>query len=227
MKYLSTLLKDVNRQIQDVDDLLTEADIESAIGRALRILSFRSPYLVFETITGDGTTDEWALATATWISGFSKVGTVYYPWDTTDTPTPPPPLDPSCYATYEKTAGAYWFRLNALTPSASEYVRVYYNSRHAVTNTASTLRDEGDEDSVILLAASFCLDMMAVRVIALSNSNIASDTVSYQTRQSQYEAMSKIYREQSGLSGYLKDAPPLGGAAFVSIGRRARATDNF
>lgn len=227
MRYLETLRNEVKRNIQDEDEFLNSADLDSAISRAARILSLKSPFIYWQEFTGDGSTEEWALSTTYWIGGFSAIVMVYYPWDMTDTPTPPPPLESSAYAVYEKTLGVYWFRMNAITPSSSETVRIYYNANHSITETASTLRDAGQEDTVILLASGFCLDMMATRVIAQSNSNIASDSVSYQSRSSQYSAMAKIYKQQSGLSGYLGEQQPKGGGKFASLGRKSLVSDSL
>lgn len=227
MKTLSEIRDTVNGLIQDRDDYLTTTVINDAIATAVRALSKKKPYLVFESKSGDGTTEEWALSTSTWVGGFSRIVTVYYPWDTTDTPTPPTPLNPTSYSVYEKTAGVYWVRLNTVTPSSSEVVRFYYTSRHSITDSTSTLRDEGDEDSVARLAAGLCLDIMAVRAIAVSGSSIGADTVAYQSRQQQYEAMSRVYKAQSGLASYLQEEKLLGSLSFVSIGKKQRATDNF
>lgn len=227
MKYLGTLREDVKRLIQDKDKILESADIDSAIGRAARILSLKTPRVVFEELAGNGSINEWALDTTTWIGGFSRVTVVYFPWDATARPTPPPPLFSLVYSVYEKTAGAFYFRMNAITPGASETLRVYYNTRHAITEAASSLTDATDEDSVALLAAGLCLDIMAVRVIALSGSNISADTVVYQSRQQQYETMSKVYKEQSGLAAFLKTETPKGSMTFVSVGRRTRAADSL
>ncbi len=226
MKYLEELCEDVKVLIQDEDKVLTQSAIESCIKRAIRILSQRTPRIVFETFTGTGSAYEWALA-SDYIGRFSGITAVYYPWDDTDTPTPPPPTDTLIYTAYEKTAGTYYFRLNGITPSSSEYLRVYYTTRHSITSTTSSLTDEADEDSIVQLAAGFCCDILAQRAIALSNSNLQSDIVSYQTRQSQYSAMAKTFKTQSGLASYIAEQPQSGAASFVSCGRSKRVSDNL
>ena len=223
---LSELRTAVESYIQNVDTVVESDDIDHTLARAIRVLSQKHPHLIFEAQTGDGTTTEWALATATWIPGFSKVSLVYYPWDDTDAAVPPPTLDNLTYSVYEKTAGVFYFKLRVYTPSASEKIRIHYPSRHAVTETASTIADEGMEDSAILLASAFCLRIMAARAIAKGMSNIGADTSDYQSRSSQYLTIAKQYEEESGLKAYVNMVPALA-AQFISCGRKKRVVDTF
>ena len=223
---LSELRTAVESYIQNVDAVVESDDIDHTLARAIRVLSQKHPYGVYEEHTGDGTTTEWVLSTSTWIPGFSKVSLVYYPWDDTDAAVPPPTLDRLTYSVYEKTAGVFYFKLRVYTPSASEKIRIHYPSRHAVTETASTIADEGMEDSAILLASAFCLRIMAARAIAKGMSNISADTSDYQSRSSQYLTIAKQYEEESGLKAYVNMVPALA-ARFISCGRKKRVVDTF
>lgn len=234
MKTLTQILAEVTENIQDSDEYLKGNEKENAVTRALRTLSKKNPRLVFELLNDDKVNDqnEWELAD-TWIPGFSKITAVYYPWDTTNSPTPPPPLDRLEYSVYEGPDGAYWFRLNTITPGYEETLRVYYNSVHSLIDSESgdeqttTLKSVVDEDAVIALASGFCLDIMAVRAIAVGDSTIGADTVSYQSRSEQYKGMANVFKKQSGLAAYLEEETPKGGAAFISIGRRKQTSDNL
>lgn len=224
MARLKTQIRtEVETLIQNKDKVIEPADINYQIDRAVRVLSRRNPRRFQRQITGDGSTQEWLLASASWVPGMSSIEALYYPWDDTDTPHPPAALSPGDYAVYEKTANdetTYYLRLENETPSSSEYVRLIYVSPQAITDSASTctITNPDWEDAVILLAASFCLKIMAARAIALSNSAIGADTVDYGSRSQQYLSLSDQYRGESGLAAYLQTDEPPSGLGFFSMG---------
>jgi hypothetical protein len=223
-KLLTQIRDSVKKYVQDQDSNLNSEDYDDAIERAALALSRRNPYQLFETFTGTGSAYEWSLSKTNYINGLSTIASVVWPWETDDAWDPISPLESWDYLTYEKTAGVWYFKLKGISPSSSEYVRVYYTSKHTITDTASTITSPDHEFSVIVLAAAFCLQMLAARAIAVGNSTLGADTVSYQTRSAEYASRAKDLIAQSGLKGYM-DAPASGFCGFYSMGESTDTSD--
>lgn len=217
-KTLTQIRASVEKYVQDRDSNLNSEDFDDAIERATLALSRRNPYVLFNDLAGTGLVFEWALAT-TYIPGLSSISRVIYPWETDDSYDPVDPLDIDEYMVYEKTAGAWYFKLIGRTPSASETVRITYSSKHVISDTASscTITNPDHEFNVICLAAAFCLQMLAARAIAVGNPTLGADTVSYQTRSGEYSSRAKELIEQSGLKSYMTEEAK-GFGAFFSAG---------
>lgn len=218
-KTLTQFRNAAKRYIQDVDSNLNDEDIDDAITRAVYVLSRRNPRIYFVDHVGTGTAFEWVLGSY-WVQGLSSLAAVYYPWETDDTYDPVEPLKPEEYFVYEKTSGAYYFKLRGYTPSASETVRVLYRTKHEVTDVSSgcTITNPDDEYSAIMLAAGLCLKMLAARAIAVGNPTLGADTVSYQSRSGEYARRADELIAQSGLKDYMTEQVR-GGAAFFSMGK--------
>jgi len=218
-KTLTQFRDAAKRYIQDVDNNLNDEDIDDAITRAVYVLSRRNPRIYFVNHAGTGTAFEWVLGSY-WIQGLSSVAAVYYPWETDDTYDPVDPLKTEEYFVYEKTSGAYYFKLRGYTPVSAETVSVLSRPNPAVTDvsTGCTITNPDDEYSAIMLAAGLCLKMLAVRAIAVGNPTLGADTVSYQSRSGEYARRADELIAQSGLKDYMTE-PVRGGAAFFSMGK--------
>jgi hypothetical protein len=223
-KTLSTLRSDVQKIIKDDDKVLQIADVQYAIERASRILSRRSPCVKTTDKTGDGTTFKWAVP-SDWITDFSTLLSVLYPFDETDE-VPANEMERDEYDIIKTNAGVYYFRLNYAKPSSSEKVRFSYTTLHTVSETASacTITSAIDEDSVIFYAASLCLMTMSVRAISTGYVSLGADTVNYQNRSGAYKALAKTYSEMSGLDKYAQ-AEDAVGCSFVELDSPDRIVD--
>jgi len=220
-KTLTEVRKAVARYVQDADKNLLEEDFNAAIDEAAFVLSKRNPRLVFEEKTGDGAVFEWALATATFIIGLSKIKNVYWPWEDDDTFDPLPPLQSEAYLLYEKTADVWYLKSRGFTPSSTEVIRIQYTSKHVVSDTVAncTIQNPQWENDVSKLAASFCLQMLSARSVAVGNPNYNADTVNYQSRSGEYARRAKELLEMSGLKAYVETSMARGGAVFMSMGK--------
>lgn len=228
-KTLSEFRAAVKRYVQDADGILNEEDYNAAIEEAAFVLSKRDPRIVFESKTGDGSAYEWAFAASTYVPYMSEVVTVYWPYEADDESDPLPPLHSSRYFVYEKTAGAWYFKLRGAVPASGEVVRFHYTSKHIVsdTETSCTIENPQWENDAIRLASSFCLQMLAARAIAVGNPNLNADTVSYQSRSGEYARRAKEMLEMSGLKSYVEVQQPKGGAVFISMGKPYDPTESL
>lgn len=219
-KLFAQMIAEVKSLVPNVD-AIGETAITNCMNRAITTLSKRSPRNFSRIITGDGSAQEWLLDSATYKVGFSAIVVVYYPWDDTEDFHPVDPLDQTDFALYEKTSATnnWYLKLKFITPTSSEKVRIVYTSPHTVTEAASTITNDKDENDAILLAASFCLLVLAIKAIATSNSTINADTVDYQSRSSQYRQMADDYASQSGLKQYIEESTSAAGV-FLDLGEQ-------
>ena len=220
-KTLTQFRQAVARYVQDADGNLNEEDYNAAIEDAAFVLSKRNPRIYFESKTGNGSAFEWALSTTYFIQDLSAITAVFWPWEDDDVYDPVDALGTEDYLLYEKTLGAWYLKLRAGTPSSGEIVRIHYPTKHLVSETLAncTITNPQWENDAIKLASAFCLQMLASRAIAVGNPNISADSVSYQSRSGEYARRAVELISMSGLKAYIETSTPIGGAAFVSMGR--------
>lgn len=204
--------------VRDADGELAEQDMNDALQAAARVLSKRTQRFAFVEQTGNGTTYEWALPTtgALWVPHFSTITRVEYPFDVTEQQAATV-VDDEDWDVYEKTAGVWWFKTTGFIPQTAEVIRYSYTSFHTITDDASecSIVNPNDEQSVLYLAAYFCLMQLSTRAIAVGNPSIGADVVGYQTRSGEYERRAETYKKMSGLGPHLEEDE----MAFVVFGR--------
>jgi hypothetical protein len=212
---LSQLREEVRGLIQASTDDVTNAHIQSALSRAVRILSRKTARMVFEEQSGNGVLFEWALSTTFYIPGFSSILEVVSPF-VVATQSPSEGQDPTEWTVYEKTVGAWWIVLLTTKPATGEKVRYVYTSHHALTEDVNTctITNDLDEDRVLNYATAICFKILAAKAAQTGNSTLRTDAVSYQSRASDYLKLSEKYETASGLKPYA-DAEEQTGAMFI------------
>lgn len=200
MRLLEAMRNAVRDLIKDEDRCVNENALAAAVQRGSARLSECRPRVLAVDWTGDGLKKVFDLPSS-FESGFSSILRVLYPFD------PAGGVLAGVLSAAGLTlidAGGGVYRLHVgFAPAAGKTVRATFTARHSVDETVSTLSAVSDEDALLYWAAAECLQMMAAQAVAVGDSLLGADTVSYQTRSGQYKALAEHYADLSGL----RDAP--------------------
>lgn len=219
-KKLSEYVTELGTICHDEDNALNNTSIENNVKRAARVLSRQKPHVSVSDITGNGTSSMWAVSinATDWEDGFSTLQRCWCPFDKDDEDETTE-LDPSDFDVFEYQTGVWYFRLMDTTPSSSEVVRFQYTAYHTITDSASTIDSDADEDKVLWYAASLCFENMAAKAAGLKSPSLGSDLVDFQSRVQHYLNLAKEYREKSGI-GITEPTKEKGASIWQDLDRR-------
>lgn len=195
-RLLEALTNEVRGLIKDSDGYVSEDELAAAVRRGIARLSEARPRRIIADFTGNGSTKVFALP-ITFESGFSDVVKVLYPFDGSAVELPED-VELARLSVVDVGDGTFKLRLD-FVPANGKKVRVVFTAHHAVDDQSSTINTASDEDAVIHWAAAECLRIMAAKAIGVGDSLLGADTVSYQSRSSQYKSLADFYEEKSGL----------------------------
>lgn len=175
----------------DSGKLVDPDDYDSKILAAIKQYSKYRPADLTEEFAGTGSHD-YSLP-ETWEPGFSSINWIEFPAGRM----PEVLVDPENWSLY-KGPTEIKIRLIADAPSSSDKIRVNFT----ILQTAETL-PAVDEDTLCLLAASFCLEDLANAFAQMSDSTIDADAVNYRSKSSEFAARAKrtlqLYKDHMGL----------------------------
>lgn len=199
-----------------------DGDIATAVTRALGVLSLRSPAQLAQEYAGNGSTFLFSAPTL-WIPTQSAILNVYCPWEQNEQDQSTD-YGPGSVEVFELSAGTLALRTLTFTASAGNTIRVMYTGTHTPRvplvpgpDTPSTIKTLSDEDSVIFLAASECLRIMASKANALASAALGSSFTDSVARGDTYIRLADYYEERSGLKPYLRRKE--GGSTFSQFPR--------
>jgi hypothetical protein len=166
---------------------LQERAVNMAFGEHSR---FR-PVDVVEDVTADGGRDYTLSDLASWVSGFSVVNSVQYPFD--DTEETATTLEQSeDWSIYEEPSGAV-LRF-ATAPDSGDDFRIKYTGKHAITDDASSSTlNPADVLPTQSLAAGFYARMISAYYALDQDPTISADSVNHSDRMSKYEKLAQKY----------------------------------
>tara|TARA_Y100000034_G_scaffold135950_1_gene209958 strand:- start:5355 stop:6068 length:714 start_codon:yes stop_codon:yes gene_type:complete len=183
----------LNIQDPDAVGLISEAQLEDLLDRAVRIYERQRPLRQAFEQTGDGSTYTWAMPSG-WIEHFSQVLSVEYP-SGEQKPTFIPSDDWAVFYTGTGTTLTSNFRLLFNTPSSSETVRVEYTGIHTLSQATNTI-PEGDQEAIGWAASAEACDILATNAAQTIDSNISADQVEHRTKERELMNRAKNYRQK-------------------------------
>lgn len=195
-RLFEALLNEVRGLIKDSDGYVSEDELAAAVRRGVSRLSEARPRRIAHDILGNGSTRVYTLP-GTFTAGFSDVVKVQYPFDPNAAELPED-IELSRLSVVDVGDGTFKLRFD-FAPAISKKVRVVFTAHHSVDDQENTIKSATDEDAVIHWAAAECLRIMAAKAISVGDSLLGADTVSYQSRSSQYKSLADFYEEKSGL----------------------------
>lgn len=202
MSNLNIITQKVVALLKDDSGKISPDDIQRAIQSAINGYSEHRPDEAVKDIVGNGTHD-YDLP-AGWVHGLSWISRIEYPIGNV----PESLLDSDEYYTYLTPTGRK-LRLAAEMPPATASFRVTFTVPH----TDATL-PQNDEDAVVMLAASACLEMLANAWVQSSDSTIGADSVNYRSKSqeaaSRAAKLLKLYKAHLGLKDDDTTAPASG-----------------
>lgn len=209
MSTFSDLANRADSLVQDQGSYLGLGDKEHAFREALARYARDVPRAIVEDLSGDGGTYDFTLAS--YSDGFSTVRSVEYPAGRR----PAVYLEPGDYAIY-RTANTTKLRLQDVTPSTGETVRVVYTALHTIENldlATSTTVPSWHEDAVVSLAAARLLYRLADRFLHEQEATIAVDSVNRTTKSEDASRrardLEKVYQSIVGSGAGGDSTPPV------------------
>ncbi len=185
----------VKARLRDASAKASRLDDESydlAIQAAVKEYGRDRPREAVIDKTGDGTPFVATSGLTGWVDEFSHVLKIEYPAAAVSASHRPQFLDPASDWTEYRTAAARYVHL-AVTPSASETVRLWYTVPRALTTAVDTILSE-DKEAVLHLAAAYACDLMATLAAGHTDPAIAADGVAYRDQQQRYSDQAKAWR---------------------------------
>ncbi len=163
---LDTLLGVLDNLLEGGPGDLQTLNAETYLQEAVQVYSKHRPLAATLEITGNGTgiydlPDDW-------VSGFSAITKIEYPFPAELGEEESSILDPGDYMVYETDLGLE-LRLLKAEPAATEEFRISYTIRHSITAEASTIPDE-DTDAIITLAGALACFAMARKILTVRGS---------------------------------------------------------
>ena len=184
----------IKRHVQDSDaeDVLSEADLEDCLTRAVRIYEQHRPRLLAFTQSGNGSTYEWAMPSG-WVDHFSTVRTVEMP-----TGEQLPVLHDQNewkIVTSGTTTITTYFRFLHLIPNTGDTLRVEYTTIHILSSATNTI-PETDQEALAKLASAEALEIWATLAARQEAPTIEADAVDYTVQGRQIGDRAKLLRGQ-------------------------------
>jgi hypothetical protein len=202
-------------RVRDSGAKITIAQIDRAIGEAVKRYARVRPIEAVQDYTGDAATFDFALPTG-WIQDFSTVRAIEYPAGQR----PPALLEPDEWEYYRSATTTVKIRLKQLTPSVGETVRVTWTKPHLVDTAGSTIPAH-DEEAVSNLAAAVGLRELAAYYANTTDATILADSVNYRSKSSEYLKLAgeleQQYRQHLGIKEGESDL--VAGGTFVDVDR--------
>ncbi len=185
------MIDKVKRLVQDASGKLESTDFDQILDHAIRQYSKHRPDEKVVDIVGNSTHD-YDLP-AGWSAEFSQISRIEYPIGGM----PEELLDADEYYIYKTPTGSK-LRMVSATPPATASFRVTFT----IPRTDISIADN-DVDAVTMLAASFCLEVLATRYVDTSDPTIAADMVNYRSKSSEAASRAKtlrgLYKEHIGM----------------------------
>ena len=193
-------------------------DIQTVIDGAILRLSRLSPRHTTDTLSGDGSTYDFALSglDPSWVSGLSVIEWVEYPADEQQAVI----LDDSDWRIWpDRLDASASLRFVTFTPaSGTDNIRVKYSTAHTVDSSTSTLSDIEDLAAEYFGACAVC-EMYATRYAHTTAANLDADAIDFQTRSEEWRTLGEMFcnkgREALGLSGDGGDVGATSSGPFV------------
>ncbi|MBU0691546.1 hypothetical protein KKH18_07000 [bacterium] len=195
-RHFDALANEVRGLIKDGDGYVSEDELAAAVRRGIARLAEARPRRIIADFPGNSSAQVFTLPNS-FEPCFSDVVKVLYPFDASAVELPED-LELARLTLVETGDGTYKLRL-PFAPANAKQLRVVFTAHHTVNEQTSTIKAAADEDAVIHWAAAECLRIMAAKAIGVGDSLLGADTVSYQSRSSQYKSLAEFYEEQSGL----------------------------
>jgi len=171
---------------------LSNAEINQAVGQALRTFSRDRPRLVTGAISGDGSATAFRLPRL-WVQGFSGVPEVEYPTGNT----PRTVIESEEWEILDSVLGTQPTRLfsfrNGAPASGTDNIRLRYTTVHRHDDEQDSI-PPNDLDAFLWLASSYCAATLAARQANSSDSTIAADSVNYRDGESRWRSVAKYYQ---------------------------------
>ncbi len=190
----------VGQKLRDTAGIVTETERETAIQEAVRLYSRVRPQHKVQTITGNGTAFDFALA-SDFEEGFSRIESIEYPVDKQIAEY----LDANedYRLRRDVTTGVLKLRLLSMVLANAAKAYVSYTLRHTISGTTDTV-PVADRDAVAGLGAALCARQLSAYYAQSSDSTIGADSVGYRTKSQEYEAVAKAleatYRRHLGIT---------------------------
>jgi len=167
-------------------------NLDGLIQKALRIYSRDKPYEDVVDVTGEGAN---LMSTPTgWVAGASRVTAFSYPYEDEDSWQTDNISD---YLVIERVpvsgTPTEKIRFLALSPAATETVRVWFSRPHVVSDTVCTVYDQ-DVYALASLVASMIESARASRFLGLKDNGVATDLVDYGQKAAEARALSSKHR---------------------------------
>ncbi|MGD9638379.1 MAG: hypothetical protein AB7U85_04905 [Alphaproteobacteria bacterium] len=173
----------VTALVRDQDDLLSEDDINLAIGFAItRYSSDRPKTELSEQEVNNNITD----LPDNWIANFSRVAGVEYPAGLV-----PPSFIPIARTSIYEGLSGQKIMLSGINDGS--IVRLHYTSLHKVTETIDTITIS-DREAVANWAAALLLDQLANSFAGDTYSTIQADTIDHANKSRDYGSRAKYCR---------------------------------
>lgn len=180
----ATWRANIGRLIRDDAGILTPADLDFAIGEAVKRYSRAKPRVVVADLEGEGNFD--LPLPAEYSEGISEVREVEYPVGRRERSL----VDRLDWAIYRTPLGLV-LRLLEDTPEVGESVRVTFTALHTVGDSTSV--PAGDQDAITLIGASLACEALASHYSTAGDATIAADSVSHGGKASEYAMRAKRF----------------------------------
>ena len=199
---MATAKTDILSAVQDLYPGGVPSDLQESLDgllqKALRIYSADKPFEDVVDVTGEGAN---LMSTPTgWVDGASRVTRFSYPYEDEDSAQYENISD---YLVIERVpvsgSPVEKIRFLALSPAATETVRVWFSRPHAVSDTACTVYAQ-DTYALASLVASMIESARASRFLGLKDNGVATDLVDYGQKAAEARALAAKHR-QDYLSG--------------------------
>lgn len=196
-------------QDEQATQVLTTADIDQGITRALQEYSVQDPRNDTQYISGDGVTYEYPLPRF-WINGISRIHEIEYPADTQVRTV----IGQNDWEVLGQVLGQqpqYILHFITITPTGTpNNVKLRYTTAHRHDTLLDTIPVTNYQAFVQLGAAYACL-VLAARYSALGDSSINADSVDYKSKADDFLAVAKELRKRyEQMLGIGVDNPPIG-----------------
>ena len=190
----ATAITAVRRRAGDVNatQRLSDEQVDLAIVSAVERYSKDRPKEAVVDLTGNGTAFYWLALLTGFVLDWSIVRRIEYPAGPVATVGTPTFLSPGKDWSIHRTASVDYLRLNFATPSAAETVRVWYTVVRTWTEASSTVLAP-DQNAVLALATSYCLDVLANMSSDNLDTLIPTDTVDYASIQERFRNQAKAW----------------------------------
>ena len=224
----------IDRVHDAIDDAGVEAPVVSNIAEGVLLdYSLAHPRIVFELLSGDGSVFRFALSSwtaATWVSGFSRIRWVQYPYATTTQDAQAYRLDESQFYLDPDPDAPTHLQFPTLTPAnGASNIRVAWTALHTIGTNATTVPAHHQVGVEYLGACAVC-EVQVASFGRLSDSGIAGDSADHKAKAAEWREIARMFckrgRDQLGMSaggegGKAAGTPAITIAEFDPLSRRS------